>query len=324
MFTLFFVFTGLPDEIDRLILLLGLGSTGRNVQPGKSAYSVNFNRIQSTCPNYAGLVCTDIAEPHGRRKRSSEFAVGSVPKNSDSSLPEFKSHPQQFNMQKHGRRLRRQASPSCHEDPSATKYVLFLLDTSGSIGENDFTKAKIALSNLIKLFCKPIQVAVLSFNHEYKLEFCFNCHENDNNGRYKTATAIRDIEYRSGFTHTGGAAKCVCDQVLHPSCGLPSKADCIDVVFITDGKSNDPSREICNEVQCLHNRKGVNTYAIGINNYNEDELECIAKTSNLLNIFKFRDFLAFAEALKQLEERLVNEALSEDPYACYDTQDEAK
>ncbi len=175
---------------------------------------------------------------------------------------------------------------------------------------------KDALSKLVYLFCEPIQVGVMTFNEDYKLEFCFNCFDNDLQGRYETADAIKNLEYRSGWTHTGGAAKCVCDRVLHPSCGVPTTADCINVVFLTDGKSNDPSREICNEVKCLHNRLGVNTYAIGINGYDLDELECITQASNLINIFKFQDFTEFVEALEELDERLFNDILNGDYYAC--------
>ena len=252
------------------------------------------------------------------KKRFSEFRTESTSEFADFSSTESNVKPHAFNMQEHGRRLRRQASPSCNSDSSTPKYILFLLDTSGSIGEASFKKVKDALSKLVLLFCKPIKVAVMSFNHEYNLEFCFNCYGNDNSGRSKTANAIKGIQYRSGMTHTGGAAQCACSRILHPSCGLPGTADCIDVVFVTDGKSNDPSREICKEVECLHRRLGVNTYAIGINNYNDDELNCIAKTSNLMKIFKFEDFDEFLNALMMLEERLDFEAISgRGDYACY-------
>lgn len=234
-------------------------------------------------------------------------------KKNDSNAPESNSNPHTFKMNEHGRRFRRQANPSC--DPNAIQHVLFLLDTSGSIGTDSYERMKDALSELVKFFCTPIQVAVMTFNEDYKLEFCFNCFDNDLHGRSRTANAIKDIEYRSGYTHTGGAAKCVCDRVLH---GLPTDAKCINVVFLTDGMSNDPSYEICEEVKCLHTRLGVNTYAIGIDKFNADELECIVEASSSMNIFKFQNFDEFVGAIKELDDRLTTLQMNEDPYACYD------
>lgn len=252
-------------------------------------------------------------------KRSAEF---SAPAKADSDINlEANSHPLPFNWNEHGMRLRRQASPSCVNDPDAPQHILFLLDTSGSIGAKAFDEMKNAISRLTLLFCKPIQIAVMTFNHEFKLEFCFNCHDNDLQGRSDTAKAIKDIKYRSGSTHTGGAAKCACDRVLNPSCGVPDSADCVNVVFITDGRSNDRSREICKEVKCMHNRLGVDTYAIGIGNrVDQDELNCIAKASNLFSIFKFKSFTEFVAALTAVEDLLLLDFFQGNFYSCFDPQ----
>ena len=82
----------------------------------------------------------------------------------------------------------------------------------------------------------------------------------------------------------------------------PPTASCISVVYITDGRSNDPVREVCKEVQCLHNRVGVETFAIGIGNrVSQSELECIAGFSSTTSIFRFRDFKDFAATIIQDE-----------------------
>ena len=101
------------------------------------------------------------------------------------------------------------------------------------------------------------------------------------------------------YTHTAGAAQCVCDFMLSPTCGVDPTASCIDVVFLTDGKSNDPSREICSDIRCLHNRFGVNTYAIGIDNAHLPELLCITDDDidvGSLHLFNFHSFDDFEEA----------------------------
>ena len=177
-------------------------------------------------------------------------------------------------------------------------YMLFVLDTSGSIGRRNFNNMTEAIGNISHYFCKQIQVAFMTYNHDIHLEFCFNCHGNDPQGRSRLNQTIRSIQYRGGMTHTAGAARCACSQVLQPSCGLPNNAGCLDVVFITDGHSNDPNLRICNEVRCLH-RHAKNTFAIGIENYNSREINCIAKHTDDTNVFKYKSFEEFVKVLNQ-------------------------
>ena len=134
------------------------------------------------------------------------------------------------------------------------------------------------LGDLIVFFCRPIQVAVMTFDHEYFVEFCFNCHRNTCGGRSEARTAMRNINYgfnRDGtrYTHTAGAAQCVCDfmpplrAVLTPSliasrCSFSSR---------TANRTT-----VCSDIRCLHNRFGVNTFAIGIDDASTAELDCIS------------------------------------------------
>ena len=84
----------------------------------------------------------------------------------------------------------------------------------------------------------------MTFDQKFNLEFCFDCHENTCNGRTSIRDAMLGSTYRGGLSHTG-ATRCVCDLLLSERCGLDSHANCISVVYITDGKSNDPRLEIC-------------------------------------------------------------------------------
>lgn len=67
-----FFFTGLPDVVDRLIIVLGLGSSGHklgSVQGPNYKYSYLYGPPppgQAVCAGNAGLVCNSIAEPHGK------------------------------------------------------------------------------------------------------------------------------------------------------------------------------------------------------------------------------------------------------------------
>ena len=157
------------------------------------------------------------------------------------------------------------------------------------------------------------------------MEFCFDCFENTYQGRANAQSAIKNAPYRGGLTRTAWVARCVCEDLLQRSCGIDTSVSpaCIDVVFITDGKSNDPSLDVCEEVRCLHNRIGVNTYALGINSgsgsrltYNQAELDCIDHYSDVISAFQFESFSDFEDSITNITTRLIN-ALPSSPESCY-------
>jgi uncharacterized protein with von Willebrand factor type A (vWA) domain len=182
--------------------------------------------------------------------------------------------------------------------------VLFILDTSGSIGSVEFERMKTTIARLPGLFCRQVKFAAITFDHYIHLEFCFDCFESTYDGRTRVSDAIKAITYRGGLTYTGSTAKCVCEEILDASCGIEAYPDCLDVVFITDGHSNDPAFKICDEIECLHSRLGVDTYAIGIKNYDKEELDCITDYSDLKSAFEFESFAEFEMSLKNIVNRL--------------------
>ena len=208
--------------------------------------------------------------------------------------------PLPFEWKQHHHRFRRQQQ--CSRDD--VQHVLFLLDTSGSISDDSFKRMKEAVGNLTFHFCRQVQIAVMTFNHEFNIEFCFNCYDNTCRERIEARAAIHRIAQRNGWTHTGGATACACNVLLRQECGLPPTASCISVVYITDGRSNDPTRKVCEEVKCLHNRAGVETFAIGIDDdIDQDELNCIGDFSRINSVFNFASFAEFESAVKGIDER---------------------
>ena len=232
--------------------------------------------------------------------------------------------PTPFSITEHGHRYRRQNWCS----PTSTQYVLFVLDTSSSIGREEFNRLTAVLGDLILFFCSPIKVAVMTYDQEYFVEFCFNCFDGTCSGRVMAGDAMSNINYRYGrsgirWRHTAGAAQCVCDFMLTPNCGVPAAAGCIDVVFITAGRSNDPILNICNTIGCLHDRYGVTTHAIGVGNAFTPELECISNAApNSFNLFNFSTFDEFVQTFQDVLYRLISGGASPsgDPYVCVGTR----
>lgn len=216
------------------------------------------------------------------------------------SVPEPKpleKDPIPFDIHKHSHRYRR--TTQCE-----VQHVLFLLDTSGSIGNHDFRRLTQTLGNLVPLFCKSIEIAAMTFSDTHFLEFCFDHFDNNCPGRRAAKRAIKAIPYRGGMTHTAEALQCAFDHILTSDCGLEVDAECISVVFFTDGRSNGPGN-VCQVIQQLKQRRKFETYSIGIGNTNPNELRCIAGDPDTddtdSNLFHFPSFNKFVRDLNVIE-----------------------
>ena len=214
----------------------------------------------------------------------------------------------------HNNMRNKRTGPSCFY-----RHILFVIDTSGSIRQENFIRITNALGDLTTLFCPQVRIAVMTFDHEYFVEFCFNEYGNDCCGRRDAGLHISSIPYiREGqppgtrWTHTAGAAQCVCRYMLEPAlCGLDATCKDVKVVFITDGNANDPNNlDICTEILCLHNDPCVDTLTIGIGDMDELKLECMREDSLMLGsaygIFTIGTFKKLEEELSMIKTKLTD------------------
>ena len=179
---------------------------------------------------------------------------------------------------------------------SKKRYILFILDSSGSITSSQFTQMKQTLSNLLPLFCGNVIFGVMSYGEKLERNICFNCEQSD---RSKLQQALRSIAFHNGpSTRSGDAIQCACDYMLSRSCGYFNEPNSItDVIFLTDGQSNR-GKNVCTAANCIP--QGVSVVSIGIgNNINYDELECIEGDNGFPgHIFDVTD-LAGLQALQE-------------------------
>ena len=198
----------------------------------------------------------------------------------------------------HARR-RRQICPDSDTQPAQDRirYVLFILDTSASIGSANFMEVKRILADLSATLCDHLRVALLTFGADFNLEFCFNCYNNSNDIR----DAIMNTVYRHGaWTRTTAATRCACQTMLTTECGLPYSVYTpnIDVVYLTDGRHNGKcsGTTLTDELDCFHSdsRPNINTYAIGIGRASLDSVNAMAKVrdpndAHVFNVETFED-----------------------------------
>ena len=179
---------------------------------------------------------------------------------------------------------------SCHDDIDS-RYVLFIMDTSGSIGPTDFHAAKQAVAVIANSLCGYIKVALMSFSHRRYLDFCFDCYPDEGQPRTAIRNAIMNTTYRGGSTHTADAIKCACEHMLSPACGNPRLTNNIDVVILTDGMNNGPCQSKLLEVsKCLKNVDTINIFAIAIGRGTAETVANLVKRPDYTHIFQVKDF----------------------------------
>ena len=216
-----------------------------------------------------------------------------------------------------GEHLRqRRQDPSKRCTTTSNHHILFVLDSSGSIGPTNYQRMLKTVARVTAVSCREPKFALLTFSSNLKLEFCFDCFSSTDVGRTRTVQAILNAEYQSGITKTGEAVRCVCDFILDAQCGTTADPNCLDVVLITDGQSNG-ALDPCNEVSCLTNLDGVNTYAIGIGqNVKQTEIDCLAHSSDVIGQFDYDSFDEFEQAINTMVDRIQS---SDTAYQCVPT-----
>ena len=190
--------------------------------------------------------------------------------------------PQDFDLEGHLATIRR----SRHKRQIGNKrYVLLILDSSGSITAASFNSTVKILSNLAPLFCGNALFAVMTYDSIIEQHMCFeSCDQLDRIkgsliAGHKLWKAISCIPYRNGpSTRSGDAIRCACDNMLHHTCGFENEPNSvIDVIFLTDGRSN-MGENVCSATKCLNrfSKKRVNVVTIGIGSFIDyTELDCI-------------------------------------------------
>lgn len=198
---------------------------------------------------------------------------------------------------------------SCHGD-NDTRYVLFILDTSGSIKASRFEAAKQAISVIANSLCGYIKVALMSFSTARYLDFCFDCYPDEGQPRNTISNAIMNTPYRGGSTRTADAIKCACEHMLSPACGplLGRRTNNIDVVILTDGFNNGRCRSKLLEVsECLKNEDTINIFAIAIGGGSAETVANLVKRPGYTHIFQVKDFAELGQLVNASKAAAANE-----------------
>eukprot|EP00064_Thunnus_orientalis_P000105 superscaffoldBa00000005_g105 len=199
--------------------------------------------------------------------------------------------------------MNRQSAEGCknvHYD------LAFILDTSSSVGKENFEKIRQWVANLVESFDvapDKTRVAVVRYSDTTTTEF--------NLGKHRTLEdvkrAARNIRYLGGNTMTGDAISYTTTNIFTERNGARPIAKGIQrvAILLTDGRSQDyvlePSKDAA--------KAGIRMFAVGIGEALKEELEEIAAEPKNAHVFHVTDFNAIDKIRGRLRRRLCENVL---------------
>ncbi|XP_073689768.1 collagen alpha-6(VI) chain [Garra rufa] len=178
----------------------------------------------------------------------------------------------------------------CNETAQAD--VVLLVDSSGSIGESNFTKVREFLHAFVdRLNLRPdkVRVGLAQFSDEPYQEFLLG----DYSDRKDLHQKFNKVNYRRGGTNTGRALTFIHEKYFSLARqNVPSIA-----IVITDGESTDDVEEPSQRLRNL----GVSIFVIRVGNVNMEKLRTIANIPHeefLFGIENYGELQGLKESLR--------------------------
>uniref|UniRef100_A0A669FBK5 Collagen type XII alpha 1 chain n=1 Tax=Oreochromis niloticus TaxID=8128 RepID=A0A669FBK5_ORENI len=189
-------------------------------------------------------------------------------------------------------------SPPCKTTAKAD--IVLLVDGSWSIGRINFKTIRSFIGRMVGVFDigpERVQIGLAQYSGDPKTEWHLNAHPT----KASLLNAVANLPYKGGNTMTGMALNFILQNNFKPSVGLRPDSRKIGVL-ITDGKSQD---EVILTSQNLRD-SGIELYAIGVKNADENELRSIASDPDNIHMYNVNDFKFLLDIVDELSENLCN------------------
>ena len=186
--------------------------------------------------------------------------------------------------------------------------VVFVIDTSGSIGSTRFQLIREFTANITTELIRNSPrsaVGVILFASTAYIRFTLQTYTNLNS----LLSAINQLPYSGGGTDTDEALTLLLSTAQNGTLGLRNDSSKVAIV-ITDGRSSSSSATL-SAAAALHASNIFDVFAVGVDGANLDELEGIASNPN----FVFFTSSFNSTGLQQLQNEIIPE-LCEGIYGC--------
>ena len=157
--------------------------------------------------------------------------------------------------------------------------VVFVIDTSGSIGSTRFQLIREFTANITTGFIRNSPrsaVGVILFARTAYIRFALQTYTSLNS----LLSAINQLPYSGGGTNTHEALKLLLSAAQNGTLGLRNDSSKVAII-ITDGRSSRSSATL-SAAAALHASNIFEIYAVGVGGANLDELEGIASNPNFV------------------------------------------
>ena len=181
---------------------------------------------------------------------------------------------------------------------------MFVLDSSGSIGNTNFQKIRNFVNMVISdldIGPRRTQVGVIVFSLYASVSFNLNSYSN----RQELTSAVNRIPYLASTTNTADALHTLINQGFVGARPVAQGVPRIAMV-VTDGMSDNPALTKT-AAEALRRVPSITTYAIGIGSAKVTELRTIASTRNGQKLVRYISSFDLTE-LERLQEDLREQA----------------
>ncbi|XP_060742438.1 collagen alpha-1(XIV) chain-like isoform X2 [Tachysurus vachellii] len=162
--------------------------------------------------------------------------------------------------------------------------IVILVDGSWSIGRFNFRLVRTFLENLVTAFSissDQTRIGLAQYSGDPRIEWHLNTHST----KEDVINAVKNLPYKGGNTLTGLALMYILENSFKPESG--SRTDVPKIgILITDGKSQD---DVIGPAQSLRDA-GIELFAIGVKNADENELRMIASPPEETHVYNVADF----------------------------------
>ncbi|XP_077094714.1 collagen alpha-1(XII) chain isoform X3 [Siphateles boraxobius] len=178
--------------------------------------------------------------------------------------------------------------------------IVLLVDGSWSIGRLNFKTIRAFIGRMVGVFDigpDRVQIGLAQYSGDPKTMWHLNSHKT----RQELLDAVSNLPYKGGNTLTGLALNYILQNNFKPNVGMRPNSRKIGVL-VTDGKSQD---DILVNSQNLRDQ-GIELYAIGVKNADENELRAIASDPDDIHMYNVADFSVLLEIVDDLTNNLCN------------------
>ncbi|XP_023269435.1 integrin alpha-M-like [Seriola lalandi dorsalis] len=188
-------------------------------------------------------------------------------------------------------------TPGYQECTKKTVDLIFLFDGSGSMTEEEFTKNKDFIVDIMNsLKNSSIKFAAAQFSSNYRKVFDFN--------DYQAGTALDKLmkePHMKSLTNTHRALEFVLNDILeNPESGASRDATKV-LVLITDGDPSDVDR---NKIIKRYDDKSIIRFVIGVKDAKLDKFEVIASQPTEKYAFKIENYNGLKGILENFQKRI--------------------